>query len=352
MKAFRFSGTVLLVVLNLVLCAGIFAQEEAGSKTFSDYQEMRRFVGELFQQKKYAEAAMVLEDHVARFPGHVRANSYNLALMRTLTGDFDGAVQALLYGIEKGIWYGKFDFNAEIWKPLREYSSFPLFKARNTKLMREASAKAVAELEVRVPDDFDPNREYPLFIALHGGGENIAAFRPQWTSPRLEQEFIVAYPQSSQLIAMNGYNWTEDLEISKNEIRDAYRKVTAEYDIDLDQVIIGGFSSGGVAALEAALADTIPVRGFVVLCPAKPDGFTAERVRAAAGRGLTGTLLTTEMDRRLDQQKEMNALMKAEKLPCVFIVTPDIGHWYPADMPDKLDTSIKRILEDSADKKR
>jgi len=147
------------------------------------------------------------------------------------------------------------------------------------------------------------------------------------------------------VISMDGYNWTEDMEVSSREIHEAYQTVVQKYPVNTEQVIIGGFSSGGVASLEMALAGEFPVQGFVVLCPAKPEGFTSKRVAEAAQRGLRGTLLTTEMDGRLDDQKEMARILDQENLPCEFIITPNIGHWYPEDLDIHIDLAIARILD-------
>jgi len=143
---------------------------------------------------------------------------------------------------------------------------------------------------------------------------------------------------------MNGYNWTEDIEVSKKEIHEAYLKVIKEYPVDIDRVVIGGFSSGGVAALEVTLDNTFPVRGFVVLCPAKPDGFSGEKIVAAKNRGIRGIILTTEMDNRLDVQKEMAEIMNTTGFPHQFFITPNIGHWFPDDMDKKIDEAIEFIL--------
>jgi predicted esterase len=333
----------------IFLLAGFFSFSQVpglpATESFTDYQEMRRRIGELYQGERFVEAAGILAAHLDVFPDHIQANTYNLALMRTRSEHFEEAVEALLLGIEKGVWYGKYDFNADLWDPLRDRPDFKRFLDGNAQRMREATENTSAEMEVMLPDGFDQKRTYPLFIALHGGGENIEVFRPRWTSPLLERDFIVAYLQSSQRISMTGFNWTEDLEISKDEIREAFEKILSRYPVDRELILIGGFSSGGVASLESVLSGIVPVRGFVVLCPAKPDGFTAERVREAGRKGIRGTLITTEMDPRLEQQREMDAVMKAEGLSCEFIVTPNIGHWYPEDMPDKLDAAVARIVK-------
>ena len=71
-----------------------------------------------------------------------------------------------------------------------------------------------------------------------------------------------------------------------------------------------GCPSGGVASLEIVLKDVISVQGFIVLCPAMPEGFFSDEVGAAFDRGVRGTLLTTEMDGRVDQQRRMVDIME------------------------------------------
>jgi predicted esterase len=333
------------LILFLIGCfsySGFAQQEEV---PFSNYQEMRKHVGDLYSQKKYGEAVEVLRDALARFPDHLHANAYNLALMYGHLDEHEKGVTVMLYALEHGIWFGKYDFfNEEFWGPYKKLDSFKIFLKQNEVLWKEAQKGAKSDLFIVTPDGYASGREYPLFIALHGGNSNIANFKKAWISEKMRQEFIVAYVQSSQIVAMNGYNWTEDIDVTKKEIADAYQKTIKKYSVRKDEIIVGGFSSGGVAALEVVLHNTIPAVGFIALCPAKPESFTAELVRAAKKRGIIGTILTTEMDPRLPDQKEMDEILKAEDLPCEFIVTPDIGHWFPKDLDVKIDNAIRFIL--------
>jgi predicted esterase len=317
--------------------------QKTDKERFSSYEEMRAHVGKLYQQKRYAEAAEVLEKALVQFPDHLHANTFNLALMYTQVKEYEKAMKALVYGLEQGVWFGKYELNNEIWDPLEEMEGFEEFKKKNDAERMEAQKSVQPKLEVLVPQNYDKSKKYPLFIALHGGGENVDIFKPQWTSDLLKKEFIVAYPQSSQLVSMSGYNWTEDIELTKKEIQKAYEKILQDFSVDPSQVIIGGFSSGGVASLEAILDTVIPVIGFVVLCPAKPDDFSPEKIGEVKSRGIRGTLITTEMDPRLRDQKEMAAIMKAEGLPHEFIVTPNIGHWYPENLAEMIDAAIAHI---------
>lgn len=335
--------TALIMMILMSLFIFVEGQEQEDIK-FATYQEMRAHIGKLYQQKAYAEAAKILEKALTWFPDHLHANTFNLALMYVQLKEYEGALKALEYGLEHGIWFGKYELNNEIWAPLRENESFKAFKQHNEQKWKEAQKSTQPKLEVLVPENYDKNKKYPLFIALHGGGENIEAFKPQWTSDLLKKEFIVAYPQSSQLVSMTGYSWTEDIELTKKEIQQSYEKILTDFPVDPSRIIVGGFSSGGVASLAAILDETVPAIGFVVLCPAKPDDFSSEKVGRAGARGIRGTLITTEMDPRLPDQKDMAAIMEAQGLLHEFIVTPNIGHWYPENLSELIDTAILHIL--------
>ncbi len=335
---------VFLITVILMTIFPILEGQEKETTQFATYQEMRAFIGKLYQQKKYAEAAEILEKALTQFPDHLPANAYNLAMMHVQLKEYKKALIALEYGLEKGIWFGKYGFFAEMWAPLKETEGFRTFKQKNEAKRQEAQKSVKPKLEVLVPEDYDKSKKYPLFLALHGGGENIDVFKPQWTSDLLQSKFIVAFPQSSQIVSMDGYNWIEDIELAKKEIQKAYEKVIRDYPVDTSRVIIGGFSSGGVVSLEVVLDDTVPVIGFVVLCPARPEDFTPQKVFEAKKRGIRGTLLTTEMDPRLPDQKEMAEIMKSQNLPLEFIVTPNIGHWYPEDLDKMIDAAITYIV--------
>lgn len=344
MTKLKKSQILFFFLLGSCVLSGVSQQKEF---QFANYQDMRKYVGKLYSQKRYSEAVDVLNDALARFPDHLHANAYNLALMYGHLGKYEKGIKVMQYALEHGIWFGKYDFaNEEIWRPYKELSSFKAFLNQNEMFWKEAQDKAKPELVIFPPKAYNDQKNYPLFIALHGGNSNIESFRKSWVSERLQQEFIVAYVQSSQVVSMDGYNWTEDMEISKKEIADAYKKIIKKHKILKNRVIIGGFSSGGVAALEVSFNNTIPVSGFITLCPPKPENFGAQKVIDAKERGIRGTILTTEMDPRLPDQKTMNEILEAEGFPCEFIVTPDIGHWFPEDLDKKIDSAIGFIFRE------
>ena len=304
---------------------------------------MRAYLGELFEQKKYAEAAAMLERVLDRFPDNVRANTFNLAAARALMGQPDKAIDALEDGLRRGAFYSRWDFDGAVMAPLKQHPRFAAFFQANLDRIAEADKKAAMKLEVATPPGYDPARRYPLFVALHGGGENIAMLKPNWVSPRLQAEFIVAYVQSSQVADMTGFHWQDEAR-TRRDLQAAFSEVVAKYPVDRTASSSAGSRPAGFASLVTAFHQTLPARGFVALCPEPPTSVTDADITAAVNRGLRGALLTTELDRRVAGAARLAERWKKLGLDAEFAVTPNIGHWFPKDFGQQLDRAIERIL--------
>ncbi|MHB8054076.1 MAG: tetratricopeptide repeat protein [Candidatus Aminicenantales bacterium] len=318
-------------------------------RAFASYAEMRKYLGELYAQKKYGEAAELLESVFDAYPDNVAANTYNLATMRLLQGDLEKAMSALEEGHRRGVFYGLWDFQGEFWAPLKKFERFASIEKENAARLEAAQKKASLKIEIETPEGYDPAKKYPLFIALHGGGESIAELKPNWISPRLRSEFITAFLQSPQVASMKGFHWQDEARTCR-DVEDAYKQILEKYPVDTDRVLIGGFSSGGFGSIIVAFSSAVPVRGFVALCPEPPQTLRDEDILAAKTRGLKGTLLTTERDNRLDRQRNLFDRWKKLGLTVEFHVTPDIGHWFPPDFGRLLDQAIEQILSSGGGK--
>jgi predicted esterase len=311
--------------------------------TFKTYQDMRAHLVELYSQDKFNEAAELLLWAREEYPDYLFNNTYNLILMYARMQQYEKGIEALQYALDRGIWFAPYFFDIELWKPLTEQAGFDTIRIQSEAFKREAQMKAKPDLLVVTPDTFNPDKTYPLFIALHGGSENIQIFKDRWRSRKLSEEFITAYPQSSQVIAMNGFWWHENIERTRKEIAEAYQKVVSEYPVDRDNIIIGGFSSGGLAALEIVLSNVVPVAGFIALCPDWPESFSEENVKNAENRGIRGVLITGEQDERRPLHDKMIETFRNAGLSHQYIVIPDIGHDYPDDLDRIIDQAIDQI---------
>jgi predicted esterase len=315
---------------------------DAGADGREEYGQFRKGLLELYNAGKYEESAKLIEENYDRFPGQAWKMSYNMAAVCAHLEDYARGIDYLTLAHRKGQWFGVWAFEGDFWTGYRELDDFNEFLTKNIEMMEEAQKNAKPKLEVVLPESAEEGKKYPLFIALHGGGENIEAFKPHWKSGVMEGEFIIAYIQSSQVASMEGFMW-ENQEIAKKELGEAYVKICADYPVDTTEVLIGGFSSGGYASLVATFFEAVPVKGFIILCPPMPDNITSAEVTRARERGVRGTIITTELDRRVPDQRRMADLFRDSGLQYQFIITPDVGHWYPDNLPELIDMAIAHI---------
>ena len=335
---------VWIFVCIMLWSSTLFAQEKE-AYTFRDYSEMRAEFGKLFQRKEYEKAAEMIEWALPKYPGHVHANSFNLAFVYLNLKNYEKSMAALEYGHEHGAWFNIYLLEDDGFKPVRETVRFKKIKAKNEEIRLEIQKNTRPDMLVVTPEGYDPDREYPLFLALHGGSSNAMAFRDIWISDKMKKEFIIVYLQSSRIVAPDGYSWTVDLDISRKEIEDACKKVFKEYPVNKKLVIIGGFSAGGAASIESVLYDVAPFTGFIILCPPESEGVNMDRIREAQKRGVQGVILATEMDPGLPFQKKLDRIMTEAGLRHKFIIAPDTGHWFPSDFKEQLDSAIEFIME-------
>lgn len=75
-----------------------------------------------------------------------------------------------------------------------------------------------------------------------------------------------------------------------------------------------------------------------------PENVTEEDMRQAARRGIRGTILTTEMDQRLPGQRKLADDFSRLGLQYQFVLTPNVGHWYPDDLDRQIDQAIAHIF--------
>jgi predicted esterase len=333
---------VILVSLFFLLTIGktAYSEEKTGDKV--EYQKIRQKFGTLYKEKKYKEAAELLQKNWKHFPEKTHATAWNLAITYKQLKQYKRGIKALKRALKTGVWYSIYAFRGEFFKPYRDLKAFQEVIDMNNRLRDEAQKKAKPQTKVVLPEGYSGEKKYPLFLALHGGGENIETFEPRWKSQKLSKEFITVFLQSSQVVSMTGFSW-ENEETTKKEISEAFAKIMKDYSVDKKEILIGGFSSGGFATLITVFSNIIPATGFIILCPPMPEGINQEDLNAAKERGLRGTLLTTEMDPRIGKQRAMIDMFKKAGLQYQLVVFPNIGHWYPKDLDKKIDMAIDHI---------
>lgn len=309
---------------------------------YTSYLQVDKAADRLFADKKYAEGIALLESARNLFPDRLFDILYYEIFMYIAKGDLDRCLDLIEELLKKGFFI-YLEWN--VFDPLRNSERFKAAFEINQRRQSEFQAQAKMIDQVCLPKGYTPDRRHPLFIALHGNGSAIDSFKELWEpETMLEQDFVVLYVQSSQVMSTNGFSWTDNWKKTREDIKAAYDGIIKSYSIDVDQVIVGGFSGGGMAAIETAMSNIFPVKGFIALSASrKPENFNAEAVKQASRRGVKGVMMHGELE---DAPEEMDMVKVFDEagLAVHFVNNPGIGHTIPDNFPEKLADAIRYVM--------
>lgn len=339
------SSSVLLVIFCCFIGSMMLAGAESNEKQAvekSEYQLFYQELTKLFREKKSKDAVKLIEQNLDKFPERIEAMSYNMAYFCGQLNNFKKGIKYLKKAHKKGYWFNPWALNGPAFQPYKKLKSFEKILKKNNELKNAAEKKAKYQIRIVLPEAYDGNKKYPLFIALHGGGGNLKTFPGQWQSGKMKREYIVAYIQSSQMASMKSFHW-EDAVKSRADVSNAYQEILQKHLIDEGQTVIGGFSSGGRASLILSFFEVVPVKGFIVLCPPVPENITEKEIEVLKNKGVRGTIITTGRDPRIKEQKGLIKKFKKAGLQYQFSFSKNDGHWYPKDLSGRIDQALDHI---------
>ncbi|MDQ3930083.1 MAG: hypothetical protein M3328_13170, partial [Chloroflexota bacterium] len=248
-------------------------------------------------------------------------------------GNPEQAVALLQQAFNKGYWFSEMVLRQS--PSLAILQGIPQFEQLvELAKVRQAEAQGNPQLFVSEPKG-DAEPPYPTLVVLHGNTQTGQIALDAW-SPATEHGWLVASIQSGQPSSYNMYIW-DNQEVAIQDVTSQFARLTEEYSVDMNRLILSGFSYGGETTLRATLTGTIPAKGFVLLGPGGDDFFKPEEWRSmieqAKGRGLRGYVLLGEQDEEdlLQAAKRMVDLLNEGGIPCELEMLPNLPHAYPQD---------------------
>ena len=138
----------------------------------------------------------------------------------------------------------------------------------------------------------------------------------------------------------------DDPEKGRQEVAQAFSRITKTHRVDTSRALLGGFSQGGALAISMALeGKPVSVKGFVGIAPAfqnlKP---LIPLIGGAVKRGVKGYLITGDRDPGRRQVEQLYCEFEAKDLPCKLEVRPNLGHDYPRDFAAMLPGVVQFLL--------
>jgi predicted esterase len=310
------------------------------------YHEFRRFRSQLFQLYQggeYQQALTVLEQHAQEYSEQEVQTLFWRACLATLCGEPEAALDALEKALDQGYWYRPDTLQGD--DDLAALHGEPRFKKLvNSCAERHAQAVQEAKPECRVlfpPVESKP--PYPTMMAIHGRYANIHASQAYWEC-LCQQGWLVGLPQSSQVNGVNSYCW-DDQELAVRELQAHFEKLAGEHAVDLQRIILGGFSQGGGLAIWMALRGLLPCAGFIAVAPflAGIDELSEPTIRANATT-MRGYLITGDLDLHQQVFDNLEEAFKAGEIEYQRERHADLDHEFPDDFESSLTEAVKFVL--------
>ncbi len=239
--------------------------------------------------------------------------------------------------IENGFWYGsEYLISDDELKPLHKFEEFH----RMVQLCKEREELAKKSEQADVKYKYSKQTEN-LLITLHGDQENIQIIEPYWNSV-MEQGFMLALPQSSQIQFSDGYVW-DNIERGREELKGHYNKIKVNK--PFENIIIGGFSAGARVALHSMLQGEIEVNGFIFVAPWLPEMEEwEEMIGILHDKSIKGYIICGDQDEDcFEGTQQFVKLLKDKNIEHKYKVVPNLNHDYPHNFDELLKEAIEYI---------
>lgn len=239
--------------------------------------------------------------------------------------------------IENGFWYGsEYLISDDDLKPLHKFEEFH----RMVQLCKEREELAKKSEQADVKYKYSKQIEN-LLITLHGDQENIQIIEPYWNSV-MEQGFMLALPQSSQIQFSDGYVW-DNIERGREELKGHYNKIKVNK--TFGNIIIGGFSAGARVALHSMLQGEIEVNGFIFVAPWLPEMEEwEEMIGILHDKSIKGYIICGDQDEDcFEGTQQFVTLLKDKNIEHKYKVVPNLNHDYPHNFDELLKEAIEYI---------
>lgn len=297
MKIFK---NVFLVFILLVITVGCQEQKEEVKKVtdwnnpesidplkpdignFMDIDTREYFIkaDEAYRNKQYQKAAKYYLAVLRNDITDVIA-LYNLSCSYGLLNKPELSARYLLKSVENGFTDFNYIQQDSDFFAVKNHEKFKQtldsvkFLINNLGEMQYLESKSINKFRLKLPDDYNQNKKYPLVVGLHGYAGNQDQFVRLWKHFFIPQ-FIFASPQAPYHIPigkMEEYRWfieesgeeivQKSRDVSDNFVLDVISKTRRNYDVG--NVYLLAFHDGVEIAMDLAVKYPKMIKGLILL---------------------------------------------------------------------------------------
>ena len=209
------------------------------------------------------------------------------------------------------------------------------------------------------PDGYDSTKKYPMIILLHGFGAHMGDLAG--LAPSIDARGYVYICPNAPLpfdvgAGVTGYGWTyprripqelrraDDVDSVVDMLATLVQEVTAQYKTEPGQIILGGFSQGGMMTYQYGLPNPDIFKGLFVLSGVAPDADTLkECLPDDRSQPIFVAHGTADMMLPVQMARETRELLEAEGYTPVY-KEHKMAHEISQQVLDELATWIRSVL--------
>ena len=182
----------------------------------------------------------------------------------------------------------------------------------------------------------------PLIMALHGNQENIELTEQYWHT-NCTSGFLLGLVQSSSIDFSDAYLWN-DFEKGAKELRQHFADLKNS-NIDIDNVIVGGFSAGAATALYSVVNGYINAKGIILFGPWVPDiKMWSKYLDLLKEKKVKSYIVCGDRDEEcFECTMELVEMLKEKEVEYELIIVKGLRHQYPDNFDSVLESALKFI---------
>jgi predicted esterase len=314
---------------------------------FATFAELADEMFRLYRQGEYENALAVINRDFEHFTAQLGRLYFWRVCLHSVLGQQEEALHQLEQALDLGFGYGEEALRND--SDLTSLQGLPEFERLVTRSKEQYAQLAVNVVSTRlvIPPSHSATPPYPLLVALHGNNSSAEWSADYWRSP-VERGWLVLLPQSSQ----PGWDSTtfiwNDEERARRDVQQHYVEVQRDYVVDLDRVIIGGYSKGGQVALLLALNGIIPAPGVIAVAPAlrksPAEQFPLDHINPEQMPHVY--LIVGQRDEPFyEPTMALAEYLTTHDIDCELSVYPDLDHAYPPKFGDALNTALDYLMD-------
>lgn len=304
------------------------------------WQQFRDSLTTLERDSLYRHAMHVLQANKNRFETRWFEVSKEEIYLNEKLGNLEANLSLFRTAHQKGYFY-LIHPNLPQYKPYLEVPGFSDISKRDLELRDQANSTSKMLFDVVHPKNFSWQKSYPVLLIFHGGGSNLERLKKHWHHRELENNYLRIYVQNYLHYDSETYGWRTGDERAFKKLAYLFSEVEKTYHLDQRQILVAGMSAGGTFAIDVAVRQVLPIRGFLTFCPGMPGILGAEHPQEPGDLSIKGFIISGEHDYYLKKQQQMLKLFKKKGIPCKQAIIKDVGHEYPPNEATWIGEALK-----------